>query len=96
MIFNYDILSYKINFEWILFKSREAGPLFNSCSSKYRIDKSDAHFVDTIHTDSGYFPYQGMKRSVSDADFLINGGNNQPGCNDHSWNGFFINLFYME
>merc|ERR1711915_578025 len=73
-----------------------AGPLFNACASKYRIDASDAQFVDTVHTDSGYFPYQGMVKSVSDADFKVNGGSGQPGCSDHSCNHFYATRVWRK
>ncbi|KAJ3626153.1 hypothetical protein MTP99_016671 [Tenebrio molitor] len=42
------------------------------------LNKSDADFVDVIHTCAGYL---GMKMSIGDADFYPNGGSvPQPGC----------------
>lgn len=59
-----------------------AGPLFEMPpkSSKYRLSKEDAEFVDIIHTDGGIF---GFKASIGHADFFPNGGTAiQPGCTD--------------
>lgn len=42
------------------------------------LEKSDAEFVDVIHTCAGYL---GMRRSIGHADFYPNGGSvPQPGC----------------
>jgi len=57
-----------------------AGPVFDSCSSAARVDKTDATYVDFIHTDSGKLPALAMKEAVGDADFYINDGRHQPGC----------------
>ena len=54
-----------------------AGPLFWD-SPKIRLDKSDAGFVDVIHTCAGYMGY---KDPIGHADFYPNGGTwVQPGC----------------
>ncbi|KAH9523411.1 hypothetical protein Btru_039960 [Bulinus truncatus] len=59
-----------------------AGPKFESYSSWVRIDASDAHYVDIIHTDAeplinaGF----GIRGSIGHADFYPNGGVHQPGC----------------
>ena len=34
-----------------------AGPMFEKCSKEVRIDKSDAHLVDIIHSDGMYTLY---------------------------------------
>ena len=44
---------------------------------EFRLDKSDATFVDIIHTDANLL---GTFRVVGDADFYPNGGKDQPGC----------------
>ena len=61
-----------------------AGPFFDTCAADSRLDRSDASYVDAIHTDAGVFPAQGMRKTVSDADFYINDGRNQPSCTDHA------------
>jgi len=57
-----------------------AGPLFENCSPAARIDKTDADYVEHIHTASGQLPALSMIEPVVDADFYINDGRNQPGC----------------
>lgn len=41
------------------------------------LDKSDAHFVDIIHTGAGIL---GQWSASGHADFYVNGGTSQPGC----------------
>jgi len=59
-----------------------AGPAFESYDMYVRVDKTDAEFVDVMHTDAeplldaGF----GMQYSVGHADFYPNGGKHQPGC----------------
>ena len=71
-------------------------------SEEDRIAKTDAQFVDIIHTDIGHY---GFIKPIGSADFYPNGGTFQPGCPpyevDGKFNGFsmvggyhkvFINL----
>ena len=59
-----------------------ARPLFDDCGPEARVDKSDADYVDFIHTDSGHFPALSMAAAVGDADFYVNDGRHQPGCSE--------------
>ncbi|KAK5645296.1 hypothetical protein RI129_006596 [Pyrocoelia pectoralis] len=57
-----------------------AGPLFEFpfIGADERLARTDADFVDIIHTDSGIL---GFKSLIGDADYFPNGGNAiQPGC----------------
>ena len=57
-----------------------AGPLLNFVSLKGKLDKSDAKFVDAIHTASLLF---GSTPSSGNVDFWANGGrgaDQQPDC----------------
>jgi hypothetical protein len=49
-----------------------------------RLDRSDAQFVDVIHTDSNSILQLGlgMSQSIGHIDFYPNGGSDQPGCSD--------------
>ena len=60
-----------------------AGPYFEWLPPKARLDKSDADFVDVIHTDSrALIPYLGFgcEQAVGHVDFYPNGGKDQPKC----------------
>ena len=54
-----------------------AGPFFTLVSSAYRLDASDARYVDVIHTNAGV---AGTIRRGGHIDFYPNGGTTQPGC----------------
>ncbi|KAK0167250.1 hypothetical protein PV327_004675 [Microctonus hyperodae] len=54
-----------------------AGPLFRDVHSTKRLDKSDALFVDVIHTSSKSC---GIQKPIGHADFYPNHGITQPGC----------------
>lgn len=59
-----------------------AEPFFDLAGPDDRIDKSDAEFVDIIHTNSGML-WNGclsMKRPIGHMDFYPAGGQHQPGC----------------
>ncbi|KAJ8720085.1 hypothetical protein PYW07_012128 [Mythimna separata] len=54
-----------------------AGPCFSNVSNDGRLDKTDAEFVDVIHTNEGFL---GLKEPVGHKDFYPNGGSSQTGC----------------
>lgn len=54
-----------------------AGPLYQDVAIANRLDKSDAKFVDVIHTNQGEFGYIG---DCGHVDFYPNCGYLQPGC----------------
>ncbi|KAJ8038969.1 Lipase member I [Holothuria leucospilota] len=55
-----------------------AGPGFNNENdARCRLDKTDATFVDNIHTDDDMY---GTSTEMGHVDFFPNGGANQPGC----------------
>ncbi|GIY41556.1 pancreatic lipase-related protein 3 [Caerostris darwini] len=59
-----------------------AGPFFQHAPNKVRLDKTDARFIDVIHTNGGgtYIEGLGIREAIGDLDFYPNGGNRQPGC----------------
>ncbi|XP_062987646.1 inactive pancreatic lipase-related protein 1-like isoform X1 [Elgaria multicarinata webbii] len=60
-----------------------ASPYFQGTPVEVRLDKSDADFVDVIHTDSApTIPNLGfgMSQAVGHLDFYPNGGKYMPGC----------------
>ena len=54
-----------------------ASLFFITVSTSFRLDKSDAQYVDVIHTDAGVF---GTTLASGHTDFWPNGGSSQPGC----------------
>jgi hypothetical protein len=62
--------------------SDPALPLFGDISDEGRIDKSDALFVDVIHTSGGFLWEGGLAfiEPRGHVDFYPNGGRKQPGC----------------
>lgn len=54
-------------------------PLFVSFDNTKKLDKSDAEFVDVIHTNA---LRRGKLETCGHVDFYVNGGLNQPGCED--------------
>ncbi|KAH8276694.1 hypothetical protein KR018_005119, partial [Drosophila ironensis] len=62
-----------------------AMPLFITAGNADKLDASDANYVDVIHTNA---LVQGKMETCGHADFYMNGGIMQPGCN-----GQKINLF---
>lgn len=59
-----------------------AGPLFEETEPAVRIDPSDAHFVDILHTNGGAENggFLGMNAAFGHADFYPHGGRQQPQC----------------
>ena len=62
-----------------------AGPRFDNFDEDAKLDRSDAQFVDVIHTngqslsvDGGF----GLLKQSGHVDFYPNGGEKQPGCTD--------------
>lgn len=56
-----------------------AGPEFMGCANSEKLDKTDATFVDNIHTD-GELTGAGLLEQLGYQDFYPNGGESQPGC----------------
>lgn len=63
-----------------------AGPGYFPTSAAHRLDKTDAKFVDVIHTNAQNSDYDyyhfGYPLTVGHVDFYVNDGSNQPGCDD--------------
>ncbi|RWS19265.1 pancreatic lipase-related protein 2-like protein, partial [Leptotrombidium deliense] len=59
-----------------------AGPDFYEDNPEARLDRSDAAYVDAIHTDYGNVVLEGLglQDTVGMDDFYPNGGYRQPGC----------------
>jgi hypothetical protein len=54
-----------------------AMPLFVTLDNDKKLDKTDAKFVDVIHTDA---LDKGKLEALGHVDFYVNGGMRQPGC----------------
>jgi pimeloyl-ACP methyl ester carboxylesterase len=59
-----------------------AGPYFENTDPKVRLDKTDATFVDVIHTDGSpiFMIGLGLLQPLGHVDFYPNGGKEQPSC----------------
>ena len=55
-----------------------ASVLFTRDNPELRLNPTDAHFVDVIHTETEVL---GVPTEIGHVDFYPNGGRNQPGCN---------------
>ena len=65
-------------------------PFFATSMKNWKLDKTDAHFVDVIHTNAGIY---GKIESSGHIDFYMNGGQRQPMCKDN--HSMYINNFYL-
>lgn len=54
-------------------------PFFATFKDEWKLDPSDAVFVDVIHTSAGVF---GKIEALGHVDFYVNGGTLQPSCNN--------------
>ncbi|KAI5634140.1 lipase domain-containing protein [Phthorimaea operculella] len=54
-----------------------AGPCFGRLDEELRLKKTDADFVDVVHTDG---LVKGLLEAVGDVDYYPNAGQEQPGC----------------
>lgn len=52
-------------------------PFFATLKNDWKLDPSDADFVDVIHTSAGSF---GKIEATGHVDFYLNGGYLQPAC----------------
>ena len=61
-----------------------AGPLFEKTTNEVRIDRTDATFVDIIHTNGGNEDtgFLGINAAVGHADFYPNGGQHVSSIED--------------
>lgn len=61
-----------------------ASPWFEQTRVEHRVSKTDAEFVDVIHTNSGLLVTGGLSflENMGHIDFYPNGGRHQPGCTD--------------
>ena len=57
-----------------------AGPGFTFADSDERLDKSDAKFVDVMHTSIKFPKALGLSKPIGHVDFYPNYGGTQPGC----------------
>ncbi|KAK7116287.1 hypothetical protein V1264_001996 [Littorina saxatilis] len=59
-----------------------AAPLFENYGNDVKLDKTDAMFVDAIHTDAEALHEAGLGTvdEIGHVDFFPNGGRNMPGC----------------
>ncbi|KAJ8968067.1 hypothetical protein NQ314_002506 [Rhamnusium bicolor] len=59
------------------FRLDPALPFFATFKNDWKLDPSDAKFVDVIHTSAGTF---GKLEATGHVDFYVNGGSLQPFC----------------
>lgn len=55
-------------------------PFFTTSDRHSKLDKTDAKFVDVIHTNAGVY---GKIEPSGHVDFYMNGGQTQPACEQH-------------
>ncbi|XP_045446163.1 pancreatic lipase-related protein 2 [Melitaea cinxia] len=76
-----------------------AAPYFSYTVTLVRLDRSDAKYVDIIHSNAVplYFSGFGISEPIGHVDFYPNGGSIQPGCkNDGSANEGISNDMYLQ
>ncbi|XP_026328490.1 pancreatic triacylglycerol lipase-like [Hyposmocoma kahamanoa] len=63
-----------------------AAPYFSKTGTLVRLDRSDAQYVDIIHSNANplYFSGFGLTEPIGHVDFYPNGGTSQPGCKQSS------------
>ncbi|XP_045762518.1 pancreatic lipase-related protein 2-like isoform X2 [Maniola jurtina] len=54
-----------------------AGPCFSHVDPELRLKRTDANYVDVIHTDAGVY---GLKDAIGHKDYYPNSGSEQPNC----------------
>ncbi|XP_074599846.1 lipase member H-like isoform X2 [Brevipalpus obovatus] len=59
-----------------------AGPFFDHDFRSIRLDYSQADYVDTVNTNSGFL---GLGRNIGHVNFFPNGGSDQNGCEVNRW-----------
>lgn len=70
-----------------------AGPLFSIRDVNARLDRTDAEYVEVIHTNSRV---TGIGFPIGHADFFPNGGTQQPGCLRNFCNHDRAPRFFVE
>ena len=80
-------LKFAFEINWPLWKNLiigldPAGPLFEGYDGKVRLDKSDANYVDIIHSNGESLIVGGFGtwEAIGHVDFYPNGGRAQRGC----------------
>ncbi|GJQ71685.1 hypothetical protein Trydic_g11380 [Trypoxylus dichotomus] len=72
-------------------------PFFANFNNDWKLDSSDANFVDVIHTNAGSF---GKIEPMGHADFYVNGGSIQPACQNLIYvplcSHLMANFYYAE
>lgn len=79
--------SFRIDFQYFLPSCCDSAldpayPGFEGPNARRRLNKTDARFVDVIHTNArfGLNNAVGLETPLGHADFYPNGGSFQPGC----------------
>lgn len=68
-----------------------AGPLFEGYDVSVRLDKSDANYVDVVHSNGEaiYVGGFGISEPIGHVDFYPNGGRAQRGCSSFIIGGLY-------
>ena len=71
-----------------------AGPVFEKSYPDFRLDLSDANYVDVIHTDMKSLPIYsiGINQVSGHCDYFPSGGYDQPGCDRVSFGILLLNF----